>query len=90
MTLAGKIAQAVQTLNYYAMRRLVCEEQVKTIESIIFQMMKVRDRLAACAWTKGLDLMFDHIFFEYLMACVSIRMFVVENDSFDFEHSSFV
>ena len=32
--LAGKIAQAVQTRNDYAMRRLVSDKQVKKIDSI--------------------------------------------------------
>ena len=79
--LAGKIAQAVQTRNDYAMRRLVSDKQMKKIDSIITWMAKVRDRRRDLCVDKGARFNVNVFLtiFEYSMFC-----FVSETCSFDF------
>ena len=71
--LAGKIAQAVQTRNDYAMssRRLVSDKQVKKIDSIITWMAKVRDCLGDLCVDKGGSIQWQRFLtiFEYSMFC---------------------
>ena len=81
--LAGKIAQAVQTRNEYAMssRRLVSDKQVKKIDSIITWMAKVRDCLGDLCVDKGARFN-DNVFSQFLSTRCSV--FVSETYSFDF------
>ena len=79
--LAGKIAQAVQTRNDYAMRRLVSDKQVKKIDSIITWMAKVRDCRRDLCVDKGARFN-DNVFSQFLSTRCSV--FVSETYSFDF------